>query len=480
MKMKSKIIAAAFAFVVLCLTTDVWFSHKAKVTFFTTAPQGAEITLSYRKTPDSRIHVLKQKVRADGKASFHLKGRTVSWFKIDLPENVAVQKTVFRGWTKKKLTLSDNEYAGKKLCGRISVIWFKFLIISVLAFWTARGSIGVFQNRNLPKEPEKLPKMMNLEFLRIVFTFAVVWCHFINKFKIWDAGWLGVEFFFILSGFLMVLTFKPEKTAVSFIKNKWIRFAPLTLFGGLLWLSFDRVGGTRLLADVFFYARSGIYNSDGYNPPAWYISVLVIVTLFYFYVMKNLKKEIANLIIAVIAFFAAVYAANYGDDFKGVINGRLMRGASCIGLGYFLAEIYKMLKDKTVVHQKTYNLLEFGVFVFATLNIFIKPWYTGRVVNCLAFAGLILMFALRKGAVSNFFEKPVFAKAARYCLAVYLTHWAVCNNVLRLIMTKHGDWILSHSAVSIACVLLSVVVLGVFAHHVIEKPATKALKEWLG
>ncbi len=47
-------------------------------------------------------------------------------------------------------------------------------------------------------------------------------------------------------------------------------------------------------------------------------------------------------------------------------------------------------------------------------------------------------------------------------------------------MTKHGDWILSHSAVSIAGVLLSVVVLGVFAHHAIEKPATKALKEWLG
>ena len=74
----------------------------------------------------------------------------------------------------------------------------------------------------------------------------------------------------------------------------------------------------------------------------------------------------------------------------------------------------------------------------------------------------------------------MFARAARYCLAVYLTHWAVCNNVLRLSMTKHGDWILSHSAVSIAGVLLSVVVLGVFAHHAIEKPATKALKEWLG
>lgn len=482
--MKSKIVAAVLTLVVLCLTTDVWFFHKAKVTFFTTAPQGAEITLSYRKKPDSKLLILKQKTAKDGKTTFKLKGRTVSWFKIDLPENAVVQKTVFRGWTKKKLTLSDNEYAGKKLCGRISVIWFKFLIISVLAFWTAMGSIDVFQNRNLPKEPEKLPKMMNLEFLRIVFTFAVVWFHFIGRFKIWRSSWLGVEFFFILSGFLLVLTFKPEKTTVSFIKNKWIRFAPLTLFGGLLCLLFEQnINGTRLLSDVFFYARSGIYNGNngnGYNSPAWYLSVLVIVTFFYFYVMKNLKKEIANLIIAVIAFFAAVYVANYGDSFKGVINGSLMRGASCIGLGYFLAEIYKLLKDKAVVHQRTYNFVELGIFVFAVLNIVVKPWYAGYVVACLAFAGLILMFALRKGAVSNFFEKQVFAKIAKYCLAVYLTHYVICRKILNLLLAKHSDWILSHSAVSIACVLLSVVALGVFAHHVIEKPASKALKEWLG
>ena len=199
--MKSKIVAAALTLVVLCLTTDVWFFHKAEVTFFTTAPQGAKITLSYRKKPDSKLLILKQKVSKGGSVSFNLKGRTVSWFKIDLPENAAVQKTVFRGWAKKKLTLSDNEYAEKKLYGRISVIWFKFLTIGILAFWSVMGSISVFQNRNLPKEPEKLPKMMNLEFLRIVFTFAVVWFHFIGRFKIWRAGWLGVEFFFILSGF---------------------------------------------------------------------------------------------------------------------------------------------------------------------------------------------------------------------------------------------------------------------------------------
>lgn len=479
--MKSKIIATLLTLIVLCLTTDAWFSHKGKITFSTTAPQGTEATLSYRKKPDSKVLVLKKKTDQNGKVSFTVKGRTVSWFKIDLPEKAAVQKTVFRGWVKKKLSLSGHEYSGEKQCGRISVIWCSFLSIGILAFWSVMASISVFNNRNQPKLPEKLPKMMNLEALRIVFTFGVVWCHFAGKLHIWQASWLGVEFFFILSGFLLVLTFKPEKTVVSFIKNKWIRFAPLTLFGGLLWLSFKHgISAVRLFSDAFFYSRSGIYNSDGINPPAWYISVLIIVTLFYFYMMKNLKKEIVNLIVAVIAFFAAAYASNYGDDFRGVVNGRLMRGVACVGLGYFLAEIYKLLKDRPVVHQRTYNLIEFGVFVFATLSIFIKSWYEGRVVTCIAFAGVILLFALRKGAVSQFFERPVFARMAKYCLAVYLTHWIICDDILNRVISKHGDWIFSHGAVSIAGVIVSVIVLGVFAHHVIEKPSAKALKEWLG
>lgn len=479
--MKSKIIAAVFTLVVLCLTADVWSFHKAKVTFFTTAPQGAEFTLSYRKKLDSNILILKQKVRADGRVPFDLKGRTVAWFKIDSPKNATVQKAVFRGWTKKKIALSGNEYTGEKLRGRISIIWFKFLIIGVLAFWTAAGAIGVFQNRNLPKEPEKLPKMMNLEFLRIVFTFAVVWFHFISCFKIWNVGELGVEFFFILSGFFLVLTFNPEKTVISFIKNKWVRFTPLTVLGGMLYLVFEQdINFDRFFSDLFYYTRTGITNELGYNIPAWYISALMIVSVFYFYMMKTLKKETVNLLLSVFVFFSSVYAVQFGNKSTGIINVFLMRGVACIGLGYFLAEIYKLLKDKTVVHRKTYNLFEFCILAFAVLNIFVRSLYAGRVIACIAFMGLILVFALRKGTVSAFFEKPMFAKIAKYCLAVYLTHYVLCTQVLNLLLAKHGDWILSHSVISISCVLLSVVVLGVFAHHAIEKPATKALKEWLG
>ena len=40
----------------------------------------------------------------------------------------------------------------------------------------------------------------------------------------------------------------------------------------------------RLFVTLFFYARTGLAG-DGYNPPAWYISALMIVSGFYFYMM---------------------------------------------------------------------------------------------------------------------------------------------------------------------------------------------------
>lgn len=475
--MKIKIIAAVFSIIVLCTTTNIWFEHQSKLNL--QFNKTSEITLSYRKKVDSKILVLKQKADKNGKASFKLKGGSVSWFKVETSNNALLKEVIFRGWKKKMLLLTNNEYTGKDLKGRIHIVWFKFIILGILSYLTALGTISAFKSQN-QKDIEKLPKMMNLEFLRIVFTFGVVWCHLVPKFQIWNVSWLSVEFFFILGGFLLVLSFHPERKVFEFIRDKWIRFAPLTLFGGMLYLLFeDKINGTRLFADVFFYARSGIYNMSGYYPPAWYLSVLMIVMLFYFYIMKTLKKEVVNIIIAVIAFFASVYVVNYGDKVIGVINGRLMRGFACIGLGYFLAEIYRLLQNREVLHQRAYNVVETIVFTFAILNIFFEPLYMGRVVVCLGYMGIILLFALRKGYVSNFFEKPIFARLARYCLAVYLTHWIICYNILNLLYAKHKEQIISNSTFSIMCILLASLLLGIFAHHAIEKPATKVLRKWL-
>ena len=303
--MKSFFFKSLFVTIALCLTVNLWFCHKASVWIYTNAPKNTEIKLTYRKVPNGKAHILANKTTDNGRVLFRVKGRYVSWFKIDVPVGVVVQKAEFRGREKKKFSLNNNEYNGEKLCGRMRIDLFKILTIGVTVFLSITGALNALKRRKQPDIPEKMPRMLNLEFLRIIFTFAVVWFHLVYCFKIKNSGWLGVEFFFILSGFLLVLTFKPEKTFPDFIKNKWIRFMPLTVFGGALNLIFEPdIRSIRVFADLFYFARTGIANEMGYNQPAWYISALMVVSGFYFYMMKTLKRETANLLTGVIVFFS--------------------------------------------------------------------------------------------------------------------------------------------------------------------------------
>lgn len=54
-------------------------------------------------------------------------------------------------------------------------------------------------------------RLDNIDFLRIVFTICIVLCHAFGAVSIWNRAPLAVEFFFILSGFFLFYTYRPEK-----------------------------------------------------------------------------------------------------------------------------------------------------------------------------------------------------------------------------------------------------------------------------
>ena len=81
-------------------------------------------------------------------------------------------------------------------------------------------------------------KMQNVECLRFLFTLGICVHHFLFASGLYSNGYLAVEFFFILSGFLLVYTFNARKTVTTFIKSKIIRFVPILFFVSLLYCCF--------------------------------------------------------------------------------------------------------------------------------------------------------------------------------------------------------------------------------------------------
>ncbi len=456
--------------VLLFFTKDTWFSYDGKIVLNTYVSEHTEITANYRNDTTSKLLTATGTVNDKGQVHIKLKGKSISYIKIVTPENLDITKTVFLGKARKDIVLNDNNEYSIPLKNPGIIHWWCLIILAGLGYYIGWSLTYVLKN-GIPLDDKKLPKMLNIEFLRIVFTLGVVWHHFAGKMNIWNKGELGVELFFILSGFLLFYTFRPDKTVGNFIMNKWIRFMPLTLLGGLLVILFVGNLDITLFIRGLFFIPNNAKLTIMHNGSSWYLVVLFWLSLLYFYLLKYFKRESVNVFVAISSILASVFVCTDSNIMNDIINVRLMRGIACMGIGYFLVYIYQQLKGKEIIHQFAYNTFEICVFLFAITNIFYKPLFQGRLFACLTFALVILMFILKKGVISKFFEKPIFAIMARYSLAVYLTHGAV----IRMYMEKHKEFCMQNSELCIPAIFISAILLGIIAHHMIEIPATRIL-----
>ena len=469
--MKEKIIAAFFTIIVLTVTGYMGLFFKGTVSFYTDAEEKAEITLGYRKDIEDNLVFLKKKIK-NNVVKFKIEEKYVSYFKVDLPENIKIQKVVFSGLKKQRIELIENEYNGKRLKG---IITFDFIFIGFLSFFSFLFMLNAFKNRYNPKIEEKLPRIMNIEFLRVLFTLGIVSCHFFRKINVYSGGGQGVDFFFILSGFFLSLTFNPERKALEFAKSKFIRWIPLIIFGGFI----RHPSFSSIFYPLFFLQNTGLAYQDIANDTAWYLGVLFWVLIFYLSVFKTMKPETRNLFIGTSVFLLYIICARAeGDARWGMVYSYfprgLLLGIAGVGLGCMLQQI--CVRNDKVVVKKSATFFEIVALLYILLSVFIMPMAEEWIFMPISHFIILYLFIRKEGIVSNFFEKPVFAKMARYCLSVYLTHQYVTANIFAIYEKK---LLILPPYITIVYILTASILLGIFAHHVIELPATRALKKWL-
>lgn len=476
--MRKKLCCLLFSVLTVAMTWNLWFGYNGKIVFQTNVPEKQEITLTYKHDGDGTPVKVKTKADKSGKLTFNVNGHTINRFKIHVKEDVAIDAVKFYGAKAQNITVAENlDFSQRGLVNDWHVDWWNLIVLAAFG-WYIGWFLFYCLNNGIPTDDSKLPKFLNIEFLRVFFTLGVVCYHFVPRLGVWCSGLLGVEFFFILSGFLLALTFRPERSVGDFITDKWIRFMPLIVFGGLLTTLFVENVHVRFFLEQFAFVANGfLFKAVSYNGPAWYIFALFWILLLYFYALKYFRRETVNLWMGVLTVAATAYMLKYNDEVTGIVSSRLMRGVAGVGMGYFLAYIYQALKDKQITRKTMYNIFELVVFLFATLNIFIKPLSQGKLVACISFMLIILMFVLRKGIVSQFFEKPIFAKMARYCLAIYLTHRVIVIEIFKIYLERYNELFLARPIIPITAVLTATILLGIVAHHLIELPFTRTLKK---
>lgn len=297
-----------------------------------------------------------------------------------------------------------------------------------------------------------------IEFLRTFASLGVVWVHLwagsfnkmplvVNGLDVYKAISFvgnGVDFFFVISGFLMYLALYTEELTLNsylfFIKKRFLRIAPLyycailTYFVYYRMLNYNDIGWNAVFINASF-----LNNHFGINIAYtfWSLAVewffyLIIPVIFLF---KNQRHQIWVFCILEFISFFRLYQFESGNVLHTVPN-MPMPFFMEFGWGILIGMILTKAnwKDKIVLKQSWINLcLGFGVLYLGRVMRMteVVEWagdykiifkmMSGPVLT-FGFALIMFMMIRDRGIFSIFVEHRIFQFLGKCSYGIYLWH----------------------------------------------------------
>ena len=315
-----------------------------------------------------------------------------------------------------------------------------------------------------------------------------------EEFALIERGGLGVDLFFILSGFILAHVYGPQVEAKtfhwrSFIWARLARIYPLHLVCLAVMLAIWAVGiklGAPMDAEAFDVGQLpahlalmhawGTVQSDGWNFPSWSISAEWFAYLL-FPVMFGLaamfrKSPLAGLLLAFGLFWICVAVAKQMDMvlLKMTWQGGILRIVPA-----FLMGVALWFAGRNVVMAP--NVAKLGV-VGSLVWISLSPsFYLPSELIWPGLAGLVFFLAeTSKHANHAVFASKTWVYLGEISFAAYMVHLPVdivfYQIVERLIGTPTG---LAAHAIGATAILLTWIV-AALAHAIVENPARNFMR----
>lgn len=233
-------------------------------------------------------------------------------------------------------------------------------------------------------------KVNTLNFWRVVFTFVIVLYHVTFK---GNGLYIAVEFFFIVSGFLLCREYHKNtvKTSpVPYIKKRLTRFYPIAMVSFVIGFCFMVIQSNWSMGQIvkefvnkvpefFMLEGMNVVHIPLVNPPTWYLSVLLINS-FLIYSMLYLNRKKYILIVApvsiiviytyILSFFGAT--DTYSPIVSNFVNVGLIRGFAGMSLGCVIFEVGIKVQNSYNIEKMNpvIKIGEFLLFVFVIIYAF--------------------------------------------------------------------------------------------------------------
>jgi peptidoglycan/LPS O-acetylase OafA/YrhL len=287
-----------------------------------------------------------------------------------------------------------------------------------------------------------------LDGLRGIAALAVVTFHFMEM-AISDYsknfiahGFLAVDFFFCLSGFVIAYAYddRIEKMSVlAFFKSRIIRLHPLVILGSILGLMaflFDpfanypgvySIGKLLLLflSSVLLIPFPGMteraFNLFGFNAPAWSLFWEYVANIFYALILNRIHRNWL-LLLAILSAGWICFVAHRSGNLAGGWGGENFWDG-CARISYSFLAGMLVYRFQWIIQSK----LGFLGMIFLLILPFIMPfssrnWLTEPLVVLLYFP---LLIALGAGATLTPGLKKLCVFSGNISYPLYMTHYSV-------------------------------------------------------
>lgn len=299
-----------------------------------------------------------------------------------------------------------------------------------------------------------------IDVMRLLFSIIIVLFHsksFLSEFRPFSGGFLAVEFYFLVSGFLMAQSsLKYEGNNIGnetkeFIMKKagsvfpemavaWVIGFIITEWNreyiniGLLAKDF-LIG----LLDMTFLRSSGL-RGIGINSVVWYLSAVILSMMILFPLLIKNRNVFMNILAPLIAIFLLGYLCKtYGtinspSKWTGLFYKGFLRGMAEIALGCVCWEKSQSIKRVEFTSLGKYILtgIEIGCYIFSIY------WMWGHTTSKMDFIILALLAIAitisfsEKSFTYDWFLSEKYAFCGKLSLYIYLGHGYWASNLIKI------------------------------------------------
>lgn len=305
-----------------------------------------------------------------------------------------------------------------------------------------------------------------IEFLRFLFALIIVIHH--SRYLLGDTecmflgGSLAVDFFYIVSGYLMMATIEKRnmqgahqiglgKETLSFVLRKAKAIYPDALIAWIIAVIFiSCVKQNSLLQTVLLFAdsifevtflkMSGL-TATSVNGVTWYISsMLLCMALLYPLIRKHYDVMVhiglPLIVVLVFGYLCGAYGAPrnptmwIGFTYKGNL-----RALAEISLGAICYQVVKKLSNVSFTNlgRVLLTILEWGLYILVILYMYYCKAGVRDYLFLLFIAAAVSLSFLAKGIDSEWYDRSVFFWLGRYSLPLFLGHTYYAQNLNSLL-----------------------------------------------